>query len=310
MEKTWKEIDTITKKIYDCYLEMKELEINELKNNSDYINHLYCLKSMFKIESELYNKLNISDLENIIIKMTNNNMHNKTNIDTAVNYYLNDKLDFDIRQINFYELRKYNKIMNEYYTRKNFNDSYLYNCVQGENVEYDQTFELNNRTIYVFDRIGSFEKIKDSALAQIDLNYIDIISEFADQEYTEIKYNLLFVNPNLYEYYFNNKKNKFNNKLSNELYEYFLNYFSNIFSSDIIDTVLDYEDEDLKDEENLIYFFLELIFLKTTAQILSDDEKQEYIDMLTKEIYEKNPNVIYNIMLNINNEEKKEKIKK
>ena len=312
MEKVWKQIDEITKQIYKCYLSMEQLEINGLRNSNEFECCISCLKYMFEKENSLYNKLSILDIEYFITEMQKYDLHVPTTIDTAANYYLQQKLDFDFDKIRFFELRKYNKLLEQYNSRKNFNEKYINIFNKKECVDAKtKKFFIEEKCIRVFDRVGSFEKIKQLAIAQINLNYIELIRQYTDGDYTEIKYNLLFVNPIIHDYYFNNKKIVFNDKVSTELYDYFLNYFSDIYSDDIITELLEYVDEDLKDVQNMIQFFLELLFLKTVSPTLNEDKYNICIKRINKNCHKENYSVIHNMLASMNKtQEKTEKIKK
>lgn len=312
MEQVWKQIDEITKQIYKCYLSMEQLEINGLRNSNEFEYCMSCLEYMFEKENSLYNKLSIPDIEYFITEMLENHLHFLTTVDTAVNYYLKQKLNFDCGKICFFQLRKYNKLLEQYNSRKNFNEEYITTFDYKECVDmFKKTFVIDKKIIYVYDRVGSFEKIKQLTMTQINLNYIKLIEQYTGEEYTGIKYNLLFVNPIIHDYYFNNKQICFNDKVSTELYDYFLNYFSDIYSHDIINELLEYVDEDLKDNQDMIQFFLQILFLKTVSPTLNEDKYNMCIKRINNSCYEENHNVINIMSANMNKtKEKTEKIKK
>lgn len=318
MQEVWNKIDTLTKKIYKCYMEIKEMDVNDELNEEISLNYDFCLKTMFEMESKLYDKLDVQEIEyllNSVFEMGETTLYN---IDVAQSEALKE-LEFDVTS-NIIKKYKYNRLNKEYIKRTNKQ----YEQYPNEKVSNDGKFFMDKKNIYVYNRVAEFDYIKSSALSVLSYNFIKVFDEIKskspefDELFYLIKYNLLFLEPNLSSYFLAGKDISFNGEVNNELFDYFIEYYATDQFREYINTLLDYSYEELigefENDELFVFKLFEInlrsVSLYTKEEIINDTYIQ--LDKLNNAYDTFVISEILNIIdiKNSKQEEKREKIKK
>lgn len=309
----WKRIDTITKRLYDCYILLEQNEGNK-EEYSKYVNILNVIST---IETKLYDQLTVKQLEHEIMNLYSIIGEKTYDTNTANLYYIKETC-YPRSRVDIINTRKRNRLMIEYNKKKEFNEPYIFEDSEEEIVDQNTgTFEINDKIIYVFDRINEFERIKSLAKSTINLDYIKELENSDNyEELSKIKYNLLFLDNYTLNRYLNKEELKINSNISKQLYDYFLEYYREVYFMNSINYYNECDDTTLEKEHEKLEFEISLIELRAILDNLDEDFALDLYDQLLQLRDSETKSKMINLLLdNIESQitgkyYKKEKIKK
>lgn len=309
----WKRIDTITKRLYDCYILLEQNEGNK-EEYSKYVNILNVIST---IETKLYDQLTVKQLEHEIMNLYSIIGEKTYDTNTANLYYIKETC-YPRSRVDIINTRKRNRLMIEYNKKKEFNEPYIFEDSEEEIVDQNTgTFEINDKIIYVFDRINEFERIKSLAKSTINLDYIKELENSDNyEELSKIKYNLLFLDNYTLNRYLNKEELKINSNISKQLYDYFLEYYREVYFVNSINYYNECDDTTLEKEHEKLEFEISLIELRAILDNLDEDFALDLYDQLLQLRDSQTKSKMINLLLdNIETQitgkyYKKEKIKK
>lgn len=309
----WKRIDTITKRLYDCYILLEQNEGNK-EEYSKYVNILNVIST---IETKLYDQLTVKQLEHEIMNLYSIIGEKTYDTNTANLYYIKETC-YPRSRVDIINTRKRNRLMIEYNKKKEFNEPYIFEDSEEEIVDQNTgTFEINDKIIYVFDRINEFERIKSLAKSTINLDYIKELENSDNyEELSKIKYNLLFLDNYTLNRYLNKEELKINSNISKQLYDYFLEYYREVYFVNSINYYNECDDTTLEKEHEKLEFEISLIELRAILDNLDEDFALDLYDQLLQLRDSQTKSKMINLLLdNIESQitgkyYKKEKIKK
>lgn len=309
----WKRIDTITKRLYDCYILLEQNEGNK-EEYSKYVNILNVIST---IETKLYDQLTVKQLEHEIMNLYSIIGEKTYDTNTANLYYIKETC-YPRSRVDIINTRKRNRLMIEYNKKKEFNEPYIFEDSEEEIVDQNTgTFEINDKIIYVFDRINEFERIKSLAKSTINLDYIKELENSDNyEELSKIKYNLLFLDNYTLNRYLNKEELKINSNISKQLYDYFLEYYREVYFMNSINYYNECDDTTLEKEHEKLEFEISLIELRAILDNLDEDFALDLYDQLLQLRDSQTKSKMINLLLdNIESQitgkyYKKEKIKK
>lgn len=236
---------------------------------------------------------------------------------TANLYYIKETC-YPRSRVDIINTRKRNRLMIEYNKKKEFNEPYIFEDSEEEIVDQNTgTFEINDKIIYVFDRINEFERIKSLAKSTINLDYIKELENSDNyEELSKIKYNLLFLDNYTLNRYLNKEELKINSNISKQLYDYFLEYYREVYFMNSINYYNECDDTTLEKEHEKLEFEISLIELRAILDNLDEDFALDLYDQLLQLRDSQTKSKMINLLLdNIESQitgkyYKKEKIKK
>lgn len=288
MKNNFEELIEITRTIKKILDAIKELEIGNQLGTEEYAKISEALKLAIFIENEIYSKMDIEQIEKFIKKSKYFGNGDLTDIEFVIDEY--DNYD-DIFMI-------HRRIFNHLLGERNKKIDYMKEPVEEYDPEYDVdkatgTFKFGNRTIYIFNRENVFKRVQILSNVSINIEFLNQLQEETNVqkkykvEFTEIKYDLLFINNILTDEFLTNgfvideflleRKNGYDlTSISKELLLYFIDYCSNNLFDKVLEYLREYNDEDFKCQnakEIKKYFILNCLYLKTCMNEINDKDE-------------------------------------
>lgn len=308
------------KNIYD---KLEQLDINNLKNNEEYITLINKLKKEIIKENNKYknNNLTTEKKAKIIELLANNhNLSKKENINIIINQQDNDLIT---RRV--FNILTNQTIPNIDYTKKN---------IPTELLELLNTYGLPIKNNKTFKEINNYTKIQLAISNDINIIFLSILQENLNLwKYSQYKNNLLksfystlFINKDIEEQLINNNFNMNNNiyissKLTNDLLKS-NSIIYNTITSILVEPQLDLHITNLlkiKDNEYNypsinIYSILTECYIRSLLTFLTNDRiqylKQQFHYIINNTTYQKDNRNSQDTIINCFNNVKYDKSKK